>query len=130
MNSIIKISHLTIVSSLFLAVLFLLPGQGWSQQETAGEARHIEITDDQITAFTKAHIKVEKINQDYQRQLATVTSAEEQQKIVEEANEKMIAVIQTSGLSVEIYNAIVQQIPNDAALKNRIAQEIQRLQTA
>ena len=66
----------------------------------------------------------------YQQQLTTVTSADEQQKIVEEANEKMIAVIQTSGLSVEIYNAIVQQIPNDAALKNRIAQEIQRLQTA
>lgn len=123
-----------VISVLFVLALSFSPGKGWGQQEewaperAQEQASQIDLSDSQILAFTKAHTRVEEIHKDYQEQLAAAQDPQQQQKIVQTANEKMISIIENEGLDVELYNAIVNEIPNNRALQSRISREMQDLQ--
>jgi poly-D-alanine transfer protein DltD len=117
------------IVSLVLLTLILAPVVGWSQeygsQQQSGQS---EISVDEIVSFVKAQNQVVKIQQEYQGRLSNVQDQAEQQAIVEEMNEKLVAVVKNKGLSVKRYNEIFNAAQSDSALQQRISEAMQSME--
>lgn len=116
-----------VFSMLFAAGLFIVPMQVTAQDyEMPGEAEGADFSQEEISAFARAQAQVMEIEQEFSAQFAEAGDPAEQQAIMEEANEKMLDVIEQEGLSIEVFNQIATQAQTDSELQQQLNEAMQR----
>lgn len=100
-------------------------GSAAQQQNPAGtqqsQAAAQDFTDEQLQQFADTSEEIAVISQEYTKRLQEAGDDQaQQQEIRMEANEKMVAVVEDSGLDVETFNAIGQAIQQDPELMKRV----------
>jgi hypothetical protein len=106
------------------------PALGVAQaQESAPAAPQVEtpaaqapaLDDTKLKSFAVAFLEVAKVTQAYQPQIEAAGSTEDQQRLQQEAGEKMVdAVNSQQGITVDEYNTIIQAAQTDPELAQRI----------
>lgn len=77
--------------------------------------------DAKLKSFAVAFIEVAKVTQTYQPQIAAAGTPQDQQRLRDEAGEKMVeAVNEAEGITLDEYNSIIQQAQADPELARRI----------
>ena len=85
----------------------------------AGEAQSTD--DAKLKSFAVAFIEVTRVTQSYQPQIESAGSEEDQQRLREEAGEKMVeAVNGAEGITLDEYNTIIQAAQANPELAQRI----------
>ncbi|WP_048305931.1 DUF4168 domain-containing protein [Halomonas sp. PR-M31] len=80
-----------------------------------------DFSDEQLQQFADTSEEIAKISQEYTQRLQEAGDDQaKQQDIRMEANEKMVGVVEDSGLDVETFNAIGQAIQQDPELMKRV----------
>jgi hypothetical protein len=116
------------VCFVFLFAIILAPVTGLSQdQEVYGKVDQSKISDEEVMVFVKVQQEVVGLQQKYSALASQATDVDEQNKIVEEANEKMVEAVAKEGFSVERYNIITSAAQSDTALQQRIIVASQKL---
>ncbi|MBD3624348.1 MAG: DUF4168 domain-containing protein [Rhodobacteraceae bacterium] len=86
------------------------------------EAEQVAISDDKLEAFVSAVSDVRDIGMDYSAQLEGVPEGADRQKLVKEAEARMVEAVQdTPNLTIEEYQRIGARAQQDEALGKRIA---------
>ena len=98
--------------------------QGGAPQQ--GQAANQNFTDQQLQQFADASQEIAQVSQDYTQRLQEAQGDQaKQQEIRMEANDKMVSIVEESGLDVETFNAIGQAIQQDPELMKRVQQMAQ-----
>nr|WP_297460761.1 DUF4168 domain-containing protein [uncultured Halomonas sp.] len=125
------------ITALFSAALLtagMLSVPAMAQQDSAtaqqgattqAPATAQDFTDEQLQQFADASQEIAMISQEYTERLQGEQDQAAQQEIRMEANEKMVAVVEESGLDVETFNAIGQAIQQDPELMKRVQEMAQ-----
>ncbi|HLU14672.1 MAG TPA: DUF4168 domain-containing protein [Burkholderiaceae bacterium] len=82
-------------------------------------------SDTQLQNFINASRKVVAISQEYTPKLEAAGSDEERDRVFREADDKMVQAVEEEGLSVDEFNSINHQIPQDPQLEKRISELLQ-----
>lgn len=77
-------------------------------------------TDTQLQNFINASRQVAAISQEYTPRIESTTDQHEREQIFREADDKMVAAVKDEGLSVNEFNAINQQLPQDPQLEQHV----------
>ena len=92
--------------------------QSPSQTQAAPPA--IQPSDQQLQRFASASQKVSGVVDEYRPKVDAAKSDAAKQKVVEEADAKMVKLVQADGLSVEEFNGIGRAVQQDPQLKQRL----------
>ena len=80
-----------------------------------------QVDEAKLESFAVAFLEVAKVTQSYQPQIAAAGTPEDQQRLREEAGEKMVeAVNEAEGITIEEYNTIIEAAQADPQLAQRI----------
>ncbi|XGA79333.1 DUF4168 domain-containing protein [Halomonas sp. CH40] len=79
-----------------------------------------DFSDQQLQQFADASQEIAVISQDYTQRLQEAEDEQSQQEVRAEANDKMIEVVEDSGLNVETFNAIGQAIQQNPEMMQRV----------
>jgi hypothetical protein len=79
-----------------------------------------DFSDEQLEQFAGASQEIAVISQDYTQRLQEAEDEQSQQEVRAEANDKMIEVVEESGLDVETFNAIGQAIQQNPEMMQRV----------
>src|SRR5690606_6177203 len=91
-----------------------------AQNAPAQATQAIQPSEAQIQQYVSAAKKVEGVVQDYQPRLKGAKDEVARRAIIQEADEKMVAAVQSDGLTVEQYNGISLAVQQDPKLRERI----------
>ena len=80
----------------------------------------IQPTDQQLQRFASASQKISGVVDEYRPKVDAAKTDAAKQKVVEEADAKMVKLVQADGLSVDEFNGIGQAIQQDPQLKQRV----------
>lgn len=90
-------------------------------QMEAPAASAAQIDDGKLQSFAVAFLEVTKVTQSYQPQIEAAGTPEDQQRLQQEAGERMIqAVNDADDITVDEYNQIIQAAQADPELAQRI----------
>jgi hypothetical protein len=90
-------------------------------QMEAPTAQAPEVDETKLKSFAVAFLEVTKVTQAYQPQIEAAGNTEDQQRLQQEAGEKMVeAVSEKSDISIDEYNMIIQAAQTDPELAQRI----------
>ena len=90
-------------------------------QMEAPSAQAPSVDDAKLKSFAVAVLEVAKLNQTYQPQIQAAPNADDQQRLQQEAGQKMIeAVNATEDITVDEYNQIIEAAQTDPELAQRI----------
>jgi len=125
--------RMTALLSAALLATGLLGAQAQAQQDPAASPEQPEATapaqdfsDEQLQQFADASQQIAVISQDYTQRLQEAEDEQAQQEVRMEANDKMVEVVEDSGLDVNTFNAIGQAIQQDPALMQRVQKMAQQ----
>jgi len=90
-----------------------------SQTGTQATEQQASVSDAELQEFARARADVEQIQTKYQGRAQDVKSQEEMQKLQAQANEEMVAAVQSTNLSVEQYNNIARLIQTNQQVLDR-----------
>lgn len=79
-----------------------------------------DFSDQQLQQFADASQEIAVISQEYTQRLQAAEDEQGQQEVRAEANDKMIEVVEGSGLDVETFNAIGQAIQQNPEMMQRV----------
>lgn len=85
------------------------------------QATATSFSDTELQSFAKARQDVEAIRTEISTKLQNTQDPQEVQMLQEEANVKMIAAVEATGLTRQQYNAIAQAAMSDPALAEKLA---------
>ncbi|MBB1627718.1 DUF4168 domain-containing protein [Achromobacter sp. UMC71] len=91
-----------------------------SPPQTQAAPPAIQPSDQQLQRFASASQKVSGVVDEYRPKVDAAKSDAAKQKIVEEADAKMVKLVQADGLSVEEFNGIGRAVQQDPQLKQRL----------
>jgi len=94
--------------------------QQQTQQSQQAAPTAQDFSEQQLQQFADASQEIASVSQEYTQRLQGAEGQSEQQEIRQEANEKMIAVVEDSGLTVETFNAIGQAVQQDPELMKKV----------
>ncbi|MBI1619412.1 DUF4168 domain-containing protein [Aquamicrobium zhengzhouense] len=95
------------------------PAANAETQAPAAAAPNLD--EQKLRSFAVAFLEVSELTQEYQPQIAAAGSVEDQQKLQQEAGQKMVEAVNSSdGITVEEYNMIIQAAQADPELAQRI----------
>lgn len=77
-------------------------------------------TDQQLQKFASASQKISGVVDEYRPKVDAAKTDEAKQKVVQEADAKMVQLVRADGLSVEEFNGIGQAVQQDPQLKQRL----------
>ena len=77
------------------------------------EAEAEEIPQDELELFAEIYLEADEIRQELDMQVAAADSPEEAQQIQEEANQRMMQVIEDHGMSLERYQEVTHALNAD-----------------
>lgn len=114
----------TLTASALLSALLLAtaPVHAQSDAQTPPPAAQpaANIDDAQLEKFAAALDDIAKIQEDAMARLSQVEDQQKAQAIQQEANENMVDAVNDSGLSVEDYNLIANQLQTNPELQERL----------
>ena len=79
-----------------------------------------DFSDEQLQQFADASQEIAVISQEYTERLQAAEDEASQQEVRMEANDRMVEVVEDSGLDVDTFNAIGQAIQQDPELMQRV----------
>jgi len=79
-----------------------------------------DFSDQQLQQFADASQEIAVISQEYTQRLQAAEDEQGQQEVRAEANDKMIEIVEDSGLDVETFNAIGQTIQQNPEMMQRV----------
>lgn len=77
-------------------------------------------TDQQLQKFASASQKISGVVDEYRPKVEAAETDDAKQKVVKEADEKMVKLVRADGLSVEEFNGIGQAVQQDPQLRDRL----------
>ncbi|MFY3704753.1 DUF4168 domain-containing protein [Achromobacter dolens] len=77
-------------------------------------------TDQQLQRFASASQKVSGVVDEYRPKVDAAKTDAAKQKVIQEADAKMVKLVQADGLSVEEFNGIGRAVQQDPQLKQRL----------
>ena len=77
-------------------------------------------TDQQLQRFASASQKVSGVVDEYRPKVEAAKTDDAKQKVVQEADAKMVQLVRADGLTVEEFNGIGQAVQQDPQLKQRV----------
>lgn len=90
-------------------------------QSAAPAAEAAPADDAKLKSFAVAFIEVARVSQSYQPQIESAATPDDQQRLRQEAGEKMVeAVSEADGITLDEYNTIIQAAQTDPELAQRI----------
>ncbi|WP_176442014.1 DUF4168 domain-containing protein [Zobellella denitrificans] len=114
----------TLTASALLSALLLATAPAIAQTDAAMPPAAAQpaasIDDAQLEKFATALNKISQLQEEAMAKLGQVENQEQAQVIQQEANESMVDAVTESGLSVEDYNQIANQLQTDPALQQRL----------
>ncbi|MFO7649514.1 MULTISPECIES: DUF4168 domain-containing protein [Halomonas] len=123
------------MTALFSAALLsagLMSATAHAQQDPAAateqpqaQAPAQDFSDQQLQQFADASQEIAVISQEYTERLHAAEDEASQQEVRMEANDKMVEVVEDSGLDVDTFNAIGQAIQQDPELMQRVQEMAQ-----
>lgn len=114
---------LTVSALLSALLLATAPVHAQSDAQTpppAAQQPAANIDDAQLEKFAAALDDIAKIQEDAMARLSQVEDQQKAQAIQQEANENMVDAVNDSGLSVEDYNLIANQLQTNPELQERL----------
>lgn len=97
------------------------PAPQAAPQVEAPAAQTPQADETKLKSFAVAFIEVAKVTQSYQPQIASAGTPQDQQRLRQEAGEKMVeAVNEAEGITIDEYNTIIQAAQTDPDLAQRI----------
>jgi len=119
------------MTALFSAALLatgLLAGTAHAQQTqdpaqdpmATQQAPAQDFSDQQLQQFADAAQEIAVISQEYTQRLQEAEGEAAQQEVRAEANDRMIDIVEGSGLDVDTFNAIGQSIQQDPEMMQRV----------
>ncbi|MFY0992564.1 DUF4168 domain-containing protein [Halomonas sp. C05BenzN] len=99
------------------------PAQAPEQPQAAVPAQ--DFSDEQLQQFADASQEIAVISQEYTERLHAAEDETAQQEVRMEANDRMVEVVEDSGLDVDTFNAIGQAIQQDPELMQRVQEMAQ-----
>ncbi|MDR5899138.1 DUF4168 domain-containing protein [Halomonas vilamensis] len=79
-----------------------------------------DFSDNELQQFADASKEIAVISQEYTERLQAAEGEQEQQEVRSEANDKMIEIVEDSGLDVDTFNAIGQTIQQNPEMMQRV----------
>lgn len=122
-------SHL---KKLVAAVSFVTLGLGASavmaqsatpEQPTAAPVQQQDqapVSDTELRQFVTASVEISKIREDYTQRLNNAKDQPIAQQLQEEAQDKMISAVETTGLDADEYNQLAERIQSNPELQERL----------
>lgn len=99
------------------------PAQAPEQPQAAAPAQ--DFSDEQLQQFADASQEIAVISQEYTERLQAAEDESSQQEVRMEANDRMVEVVEDSGLDVDTFNAIGQAIQQDPEMMQRVQEMAQ-----
>jgi hypothetical protein len=96
------------------------PAAAPEQPQAAAPAQ--DFSDEQLQQFADASQEIAVISQEYTERLHAAEDEQTQQEVRMEANDRMVEVVEDSGLDVDTFNAIGHAIQQDPELMQRVQQ--------
>ncbi len=124
----------TLIISIFSAIALLFSAAATAQQDQSAQQGHsmqsaqpapVDVSDTQLEQFVDAQAGISTIQQDFSQRLEGIEDPEQAHELQTQANEEMIAAVESAGLDVESFNAIAMAIQNDPELQQKLTQMIQ-----
>jgi len=88
-----------------------------TQQESAPAQ---DFSDEELEQFAEASQEIATISQEYTERLQEAEDESAQEEVRTEANDRMIEVVEDSGLDVDTFNEIGQTIQQDPEMMERV----------
>jgi len=116
----------TFALSAVAALMFSMPAVAQQQDQQAYAQQQMEemanepVTQEQLEQFAEAIGHIERINEEFVEQLEQVETQEEAQQLQVEAQQEMVESVESTGLSVEEYNALAYRMQNDPEVREAI----------
>jgi hypothetical protein len=82
------------------------------------------LSDQKLDAAAAALGRVVSLQQSYRQRLAQANGADEQQRLITEANNELTKAVTDQGLSVEEYSSIMKQAQQDPDLRDKLVQRV------
>ncbi|WP_241068231.1 DUF4168 domain-containing protein [Achromobacter insuavis] len=112
------LSAITLTAALSGAPLLAQNAPPASQTPMAPAA--VQPTDQQLQRFASASQKVSGVVDEYRPKVDAAKTDAEKQKVIQEADAKMVKLVQADGLSVQEFNGIGQAVQQNPQLKERL----------
>lgn len=118
-----QLANLRTVAAIFVAGFVSLPfaEQGRTQESPK---QQLSVSDNQLRAFAKVYVEVEKIRQAYEPRLKEAKNPEESKQIQTEAVSKMQGALTKQGLTEESYTQIFEIARADEGLRKKLIEFI------
>ena len=94
------------------------------QQPDPDEANY---SDEELKTFVVAVIEVKRINDAYMNKLGTVTTREEQEKVLQSAADEMTNVVEKNGMTVDRFTEILNHAQMNPQLASRVRKHMKDL---
>lgn len=94
--------------------------QNQDSMATQEAAPATDFSDEQLEQFAEASQEIATISQEYTERLQEADDESAQQEVRTEANDRMIEVVEDSGLDVDTFNEIGQTIQQDPEMMERV----------
>lgn len=107
-----------LLSVMLIAGLVLSPARVLSENH---------FSDSQIDSFVRAQTEIMQLEQRYSAEFAEAETEMEQQMVMQEANEKMMNVIESEEIDLDMFNEIATHAQEDPDLQGRLKNAMQEL---
>lgn len=118
-----KIHSIATICTVLLTTATAIHAQETSSPEVANPfiaTESVKIDPQTLEKFNQAHSALLSIRQEFSQELSTVTNQQEAEAIQMKAQEKMIAAVEETGLSIEQYGEVIAMLQNNPELSERI----------
>ena len=118
-----RLASLKTVAAIFVVGFLSLP---FAEQGRAQESpkQQLSVSDNQLRAFAKVYVEVEKIRQAYEPRLKEAKNPEESKQIQTEAVSKMQGALTKQGLTEESYTQVFEIARADEGLRKKLIEFI------
>jgi len=108
---------------------FAQEGQYGAEQQQEGayeQPAAVEVDDETLDKFADAFVEVQTIQTSASQEMEQATDPTQAQEIQQRAQEEMVQAVIDTGLSVEEYNQIAQQMNTDADLREDVMSRLEQ----
>jgi hypothetical protein len=103
-------------------------GQAEGQQMMQQPGTPAQFTDAELQQVATAYLEIHEIRMELQESLAGVTDPESAQQMQEQAGAAMVQAVQESGLEVDTYNQVMQEVQMNSELQEKLASKLDQMQ--
>lgn len=103
-------------------------GQAEGQQMMQQPGAAAQYSDAELQKVASAYLEIHGIRMELQESLAGVSDPESAQRLQEQAGAAMIQAVQDSGLDVDTYNQVMQEVQVNTELQEELASKLDGMQ--